>query len=214
LLLGIVAFVFTKTRDKQRGIGQRWKTAGIIFVVLAAFFLGWLVYHLPAVSFVPPERIARQFLDRIPTPNLTELPSPEQTTLVKRGRLLYTVASCALCHRPEGYGGLKLSWKAFGTLWTRNITPDRKTGIGAWSDREIARAIRSGVTPDGRMLHWQGMIWDLASNWDEEDLRAIIAYLRTLPPVSNQVPSARPPADDDCDKYTFWISESDRPGCE
>lgn len=214
LLLGIVAFVFTETRDKQRGVGQRWKTAGIVFVILAAFFLGWLVYHLPAVSFVPPERVARQFLDRIPAPNLSELPSPEQATLVKRGRLLFTVASCAFCHRPEGYGGLKISWKAFGSLWTRNITPDRKTGIGAWSDREIARAIRSGVTPDGRMLHWQGMIWDFASNWDEEDLRAIIAYLRTLPPVSKQIPSARPPADDDCDKYTFWINESDRPGCE
>ena len=159
LLLGIVAFVFTETRDKQRGIGQRWKTAGILLVVLAAFFLGWLVYHLPAVSFVPPEQIARQFLtDRIPTPNLTELPSPEQTTLVKRGRLLYTVASCAFCHRPEGYGGLKISWKAFGTLSTRSVTQDRKTGIGAWSDREIARAVRSGVTPDGRTLHWQGMI--------------------------------------------------------
>jgi hypothetical protein len=94
-----------------------------------------------------------------------------------------------------------------------NITPDPETGIGAWNDREIARAIRSGVTPDGRMLHWQGMIWDHASNWDEEDLRAIIAFLRTLPPVSKEIPSARPPAEDDCDKYTFWISESDRPGC-
>jgi hypothetical protein len=58
------------------------------------------------------------------------------------------------------------------------------------------------------------MIWDLASNWDEEDLRSIIAYLRTLPPVSKEIPSARPPAGDDCDKYTFWIKESDRPGCE
>jgi len=139
--------------------------------------------------------------------------STEQTALVKRGRLLYTVASCALCHHPEGDGGLKISWKAFGTLWTRNITPDPETGIGAWNDREIARAIRSGVTPDGRMLHWQGMIWDHASNWDEEDLRAIIAFLKTLPSVSKEIPSARPPAEDDCDKYTFWISESDRPGC-
>jgi hypothetical protein len=45
---------------------------------------------------------------------------------------------------------------AFGTLWSRDITPDRDTGIGAWSDREIARAVRSGVTPDDRALHWQG----------------------------------------------------------
>ncbi|BCA55959.1 hypothetical protein W02_30990 [Nitrospira sp. KM1] len=215
LLLGIVAFVFAGTRAKrQREPGNRWKTVGVVLAVLAIFFVGWLVYFLPALSVLPPERVSQQFLDRIPTPNLTELPSPEHAALVKRGRLLYTVASCAFCHRPEGYGGLKISWKPFGTLWTRNITQDRKTGIGAWSDREIARAIRSGVTPDGRMLHWQGMIWDFASNWDEEDLRSIIAYLRTLPPVSNQVPSARPPAEDDCDKYTFWINESARPGCE
>lgn len=214
LILGIVAFGFAEMRDGPRELGHGWKRAGIVFVILASFLLGWLVYHLPAVGFLPPERVARQVLDRIPTPNVNALPSPEQATLVTRGRLLFTVASCAFCHRPEGYGGLKISWKAFGTLWTRNITSDRTTGIGAWSDREIARAIRSGVTPDGRTLHWQGMIWDFASNWDEVDLRAIIAYLRTLPPVSKQIPAARPPAADDCEKYTFWVNDSDRPGCQ
>lgn len=214
VLLGIAAFVFTEVRDKPRSAGQRLKTAGILLAILAALFIGWLVYSLPAVSLLPPERVAQQFLDRIPTPNLPELPAPEQAALVTRGRLLYTVASCAFCHRPEGYGGLKISWKAFGTLWTRNLTSDLKTGIGAWSDREIARAIRSGVTPDGRTLHWQGMIWDFASNWDEEDLRAIIAYLRTLPPVSKAIPAARPPAANDCEQYTFWTNDSDQPGCE
>src|SRR4029453_4844111 len=102
-------------------------------------------------------------------------------------------------------GGRKISWRPFGTLWVRNITSDRKTGIGRWKDEEIIRAIRSGITPEGRVLHWQGMIWDHASNWDEEDLRSIVAYLRFLPPVSPALPPIRPPAADDCEVYTFWI---------
>ena len=133
--------------------------------------------------------------------------------MVKRGRLIFSVASCGLCHRPDGRGGLKISMKPLGSLWTRNITSDKETGIGNWTDREISRTIRSGVTPDGRMLHWQGMIWDHASNWSEEDLRAVIAYLRTLPPIKKSIPPTRPPSSDDCDHYTFWIVESLEPGC-
>ena len=106
-----------------------------------------------------------------------------------------------------------MSWVPFGTLWTRNISSDQATGIGAWSDPEIARAIRSGVSRDGRMLHWQGMIWDHASNWDEEDIRALTTYLRHLPPVQRAVPPARPPAPDDCAVYTFWVTPSETPGC-
>jgi hypothetical protein len=76
----------------------------------------------------------------------------------------------------------KISWTAFGTRWSPNITPDRDTGIGAWSDREIGPAIRRGVTPDGRSLRRQGMIWDHASNWDEEDVRTFVAHLRGCRP--------------------------------
>jgi mono/diheme cytochrome c family protein len=88
----------------------------------------------------------------------------EQKALVERGRYLFTVASCAFCHNPNGAGGQKISWRPLGTLWSRNLTSDVRTGIGAWTDEQIARAIRSGITPDGRTLHWQGMTWDHASN--------------------------------------------------
>jgi hypothetical protein len=98
-------------------------------------------------------------------------------------------------------------------LWSRNITSDVRTGIGAWTDEQIVRAIRSGITPDGRTLHWQGMIWDHASNWDEEDIHALVAYLRMLPPVARQIPPARPPTPDDCTVYTFWVANSTVPGC-
>ena len=112
-------------------------------------------------------------------------------------------------------GGIRSTSVSSPTLpVTRNLTPDAETGLGKWSDAEIARAIRSGVSRDGYQLHWQGMIWDHASNWDETDLRAVIAYLRALPPVKNKVMPDRAPAPDDCEIYTFWTSESHTQGCQ
>ena len=70
------------------------------------------------------------------------------------------------------------------------------------------------MSRDGRALHWQGMIWDHASNWDEEDLRSIVAYLRALPPVVNKVPDPVPPSAADCAVYTFWLTPSTKPGCQ
>ena len=132
--------------------------------------------------------------------------------MVERGHYLYRV-SCVICHGADGSGGTPISWKQMGTLWTRNITAHPQAGVGNWTDAELARAIRSGVSRDGRQLHWQGMTWDQLSNLDEEDLRAIIAYVRVLPPVNRSVPRARPPADDDCETYTFYLQKSDQPGC-
>jgi mono/diheme cytochrome c family protein len=132
--------------------------------------------------------------------------------MVERGRYLYSV-SCELCHGTDGSGGTPISWKPFGTLWTRNITADPQSGVGAWTDAELARAIRSGVSRDGRQLHWQGMTWDQLSNLEEEDLRAIIAYVRLLSPINRAVPLPRAPAADDCETYTFYLDRSDRAGC-
>jgi hypothetical protein len=57
------------------------------------------------------------------------------------------------------------------------------------------------------------MTWDQLSNLDEEDLRAIVAYMRSLPPVNRAVPLPRPPAADDCETCAFYLDKSDRPGC-
>jgi mono/diheme cytochrome c family protein len=213
---GVVAFVLAAPagrrwpRTWQGGLLAVLMLVGVVVLGMA----GWAVYGLPALRVIPPEQIARTVTASIPRPAPTGAASAEQAALAARGRYLYTVASCALCHGNHGAGGAKISWTAFGTLWSRNITPDRETGIGAWTDREIARAIRSGVTPDGRRLHWQGMIWDHASNWDEEDVRAVIAYLRAMPPVRRAIPPARAPAPEDCTTYTFSVARSTAAGCQ
>ncbi len=211
LLVGVVAFIFVAPRERRFPGGMLgWLgVAGVGLVGLSAY----VVYELPLSTLIPADQIARGATAGIPQAKPAAVAGPEKAALVERGRYLFTVASCALCHGNDGSGGLKVSWKPIGTLWTRNLTSDADTGLGGWSDAEIARAIRSGISRDGYQLHWQGMIWDLASNWDEEDIRALISYLRTLPPVSKKIPPDRAPASDDCDVYTFWTSESHLAGC-
>jgi mono/diheme cytochrome c family protein len=211
-LLGIALIAATIRRQRRPGL-RGWlipalSTVGLLIVA----GLTWIIYEIPALSFIPPEQIVQGATGGIPTPDPGPL-TPEERALTARGQYLFTVASCAFCHGTNGSGGLKVSWRPFGTLWVRNITPDRETGIGAWTDPAIARAIRSGIAADGRALHWQGMIWDHASNWDEEDIRAIVSYLRRIPPVQNRVPAARSPSADDCETYSFWIGPSSTAGC-
>ncbi len=215
LLGGAAAFVLVTPRER------RWRPRGTRGWVLAAASLvgvsligavGSARYNLPTLRVIPPDQIAQGFQEGLPQPDPAILQTPEQTALTQRGRYLFAVTSCAMCHG-DGSGGLKVSWQPFGTLWVRNITPDSATGIGEWSDAEIARAIRSGVSRDGRALHWQGMIWDHLSNLDEEDVRALVSYLRVIPPIRREIPTARAPAADDCTIYTFWTSESAVPGC-
>ena len=215
LALGLVAFVFAAPRERRfPSRPRRWVgVAASLFGLFVLGVIGSAIYDLPMLTVIPPEQIAGGAAALIPTPDPATLKSPEQAVLVERGRYVFTVASCAMCHGPDGSGGSKISWKPMGTVWTRNLTPDAATGLGSWSDAEIARAIRSGVSRDGYVLHWQGMIWDHASNWDEEDIRALIAYLHTLPLVKNKIPADRPPAPDDCEVYTFWTSESHVAGC-
>jgi len=210
LLLGIVA-VWVAAPAGRRAPRRLLSWLGLVGLGLL-FGIGAVLYELPLLTVIPAEQIAAGATAGIPEPDQTRL-GPERGALAARGRYLYTVSSCALCHGNDGSGGLKVSWRPMGTLWTRNISSDSATGVGAWSDAQIARAIRSGVSRDGYQMHWQGMIWDHASNWDEEDVRALIAYLRSLPPVSYRVPPDRPPAPDDCEVYTFWTSASQTPGC-
>ncbi|MFI5090332.1 MAG: c-type cytochrome [Terriglobales bacterium] len=215
LIAGALLFIFAAPQERRfPGTVRGWLALGVsLFILLLLGGVGWVLYSLPTLGFIPPEQIATAVTAGIPQPDPASYKTPEQKVLVERGRYLFTVASCAFCHNPSGDGGGKISWQPFGTLWTRNITSDARTGIGAWTDEQITRAIRSGITPDGRTLHWQGMIWDHASNWDEEDIRALVAYLRTLPPVHRQISPTRPPEPDDCAVYTFWVAKSTVPGC-
>lgn len=119
---------------------------------------------------------------------------------VARGRYLVEVlGACGNCHTPKGpqgdlpgkhlAGGFELD-DTFGTWITPNITPDPETGIGRWTDAEIIRAIREGKRPDGRTLG-PPMPFDLYRRLADSDVQAMVAYLRTVPPVRHVVPRSQ-----------------------
>ena len=117
-------------------------------------------------------------------------------TEVERGRyLVETLAACGNCHTPKGPNGPVLSKKFAGgdvikhadfTAVTPNITSDPETGIGRWTDHQIFMAIREGMRPDGSLLG-PAMPSRSYRNLADEDVRAMIAYLRSLPPVYNLI---------------------------
>lgn len=119
--------------------------------------------------------------------------------LVKRGEyLVEAVMACGVCHTPMGpegpdetkrfAGGFEFA-EVFGTWRSLNITPDRQTGIGAWTDEQVLAALREGRRPDGTRLH-PIMPWVRYRQLSDGDAKAVVAYLRTLTPVSNSVTRA------------------------
>lgn len=85
-------------------------------------------------------------------------------------------------------GGLRMQLSPFGVYPTGNLTSDKETGLGNWTDEEIKRAITKGILRDGtRMLPFP-MDWASFSTLPASDIDAIVAYLRTVPPVRNAVP--------------------------
>src|SRR5690242_8851494 len=76
--------------------------------------------------------------------------------LVSRGRYLAILGDCAGCHStphgPAFAGGLPFT-AAFGTLYSTNITPDKQTGLGNWTEADFSRALHQGIAPGGRHLY-------------------------------------------------------------
>ncbi|MBI2739018.1 MAG: c-type cytochrome [Rhodospirillales bacterium] len=124
---------------------------------------------------------------------------------VERGKYLVTVGGCHACHTP-GYffgqvdmtralGGSEVGFEvpAMGVFYGSNLTMDKATGLGDWSDAQIAAAMTTGRRPDGRKLA-PVMPWQSLAALSRSDVSAIIAYLRSLPPVQNKVPGPFGPA--------------------
>jgi len=82
----------------------------------------------------------------------------------------------------------------WGVSYTRNLTPDKETGLGDWTELNFIQTIRNGKHQGkGRDL-LPPMPWQAFKNLTDDDLKAIFAYLRTIPPIKNAVPEPIPPA--------------------
>lgn len=93
-------------------------------------------------------------------------------------------------------GATMTAWAGpWGTSFTANLTPDVETGLGAWTWEQFRDAIRTGRHLGRGRPILPPMPWQYYANLTDEDLRAVFAYLRSIPAVSNRVPEPLPPAE-------------------
>ena len=150
----------------------------------------------PTVNRVPPSTYA------VPTPAgygppVAGVPEVDRGRRVAYGTYLSNLGHCMLCHTPNwadgrrdyahrlGAGGFPVD-TAYGSRTSANITPDVKTGLGAWSDGEIAAALVHGIAADGSPLSTI-MPWPYLQGLTPDDVAALVAWLRSLKPIENAV---------------------------
>jgi mono/diheme cytochrome c family protein len=142
--------------------------------------------------------------DRVwPVPE-PDLHATRDQQIIKRGEyLVYGPAHCVECHvgspddieraaargeRPALSGGMTFAAAPLGAMYSKNITPDADTGIGRYTDGQIARMLRSSVRPDGRASVQLLMPY---GDMSDADVVAILSFLRAQPAVSHRVPEGQ-----------------------
>lgn len=121
-----------------------------------------------------------------------------ESAQVARGKYLVTIGSCNDCHtagyffgKPDmahqlGGSDVGFAIPGLGVFVGPNLTPDKETGLGKWSTRQIVTALTTGKLPDGRVLA-PVMPYEAYAHMKHADALAIAAYLKSLPPVSHKV---------------------------
>lgn len=138
---------------------------------------------------------------------LTDITYERTAERLKQGEYLANgILMCFTCHSPrnwnapgapllddkKGSGGTIVNQDSTSLVIAPNITPDKETGAGTWTDDMIGRAIREGVGHDGRALSWQ-MPFMIFKNLSDEDLASVVVYLRSLSPIHNVVQQTKIP---------------------
>ena len=130
-------------------------------------------------------------------------PTPEK---LSRGQYLVTIMDCAGCHTPgiflgkpdmqRPFAGSEVGFQipGLGVFFPPNLTPDKETGLGSWSEADIVKAVRQGTRPDGRTLA-PAMPYKNYGRLTDADASALAAYLKSLKPIVNRVPAIVGPSE-------------------
>jgi mono/diheme cytochrome c family protein len=107
-----------------------------------------------------------------------------------RGKRMVDAGDCVACHTADGgkpFAGGRPIETPFGVIYSPNITPDRDTGIGAWSDEDFYRAMHEGIAADGSRLY-PAFPYPYFTKMTRDDVMAVRAYLATVPAVRSERP--------------------------
>jgi mono/diheme cytochrome c family protein len=165
-----------------------WLIGGIVAVVILAIG-AWFLLPPRALSFAGGRTAGlADYQGPSPVGVPAELRSGD---LVTRGRYLAQAADCQVCHTREGgepFAGGRAFKTPFGVLYSPNITADPETGIGAWSDADFLRAVHKGIARNGERLY-PAFPYESYTLIADDDVRAIKAYLFSLPVVHATAPA-------------------------
>jgi mono/diheme cytochrome c family protein len=170
--------------------GARRILVSICAIIAAAFIVGvWIIRGPGPMAFgTGPNVELKDYKDANPTGVPASL---AQASLIERGAYLAKAADCMVCHTTQGgkeyAGGLGFKLP-FGTLYSTNITPDKETGIGNYSDQDFLNAMHRGIRRDGARLY-PAMPYTSYTYVSDADALAIKAYLFSLPPVRATAPA-------------------------
>ena len=157
------------------------------------------ILHRP----LPDDQLPPGFVMPAPNPRETIPEHEPPVGTIERGRYLSKMFVCQECHSPRtaggGYvegqlfqgGGLQIPLPDGHLLIASNITPDRETGIGAWSDDEIIRAMRTGVARDGRHLNPAMPYLSAYHDMTDQDAKDLVRFLRSVTPAKRSWPSSQ-----------------------
>ena len=165
----------------------RKRILGIVVVLVVVVIAAWIVIRPGPLAWADGKRVALAEYTGKPTGVPADFQAADD---LARGRYLTEAADCEACHTIEGgqpFAGGRPFDTDFGTLYSPNITPDKDTGIGSWSDADFLKAVHEGVGKDGKNLY-PAFPYAAYTYLTDPDVLAIKAYLFSLPAVKNTAP--------------------------
>ena len=157
----------------------------VVVVGLAAGgFVGWMVFQPGPYSFASGTQVElAAWHGPSPTGVPAELANADAAT---KGAYVVRMGDCEACHTAKGgerFAGGRPFVLPFGTIYTPNLTPDKETGIGNWSDADFLNAVHRGIAPDGSR-YYPAFPYASYTLLTDDDVLAIKAYLFSLKPVN------------------------------
>lgn len=182
----------------------RYSAVGVCFVVILAVF--GISVHAAESGSVRPEPLIDGYYPAYPPIKQGE--TTEQQKKIERGEYLAKIGDCIACHTdvkggtPAFAGGLPLV-TPFGTFYSPNITPDKATGIGEWTEKDFIRAMKDGRNPKGRN-YFPVFPYLYFSNMTDDDVRALYAYFMSIPSVEQKNKSLPFPFNMPGARFSLW----------
>ncbi|HTC53639.1 MAG TPA: cytochrome c [Steroidobacteraceae bacterium] len=167
---------------------KRSKIIVVVVVVALLAIMAWIMFVPGPMAFAAGQRVALAQYHGNPTGVPADLTAADP---LAHGRYLAQAADCEACHTAEGgqpFAGGRPFQTSFGTIYSPNITPDVKTGIGSWSDADFLAAVHEGRDKNGEHLY-PAFPYAAYTYLTDQDVLAIKAYIFSVPPVSNVAPS-------------------------